>query len=162
MNTSFLTLFLHNQIMFLNYCFAYLLYRSILLSGIEQYNPQKGRGFCPHRRESLSHCFLLSVWFRLKLALMSPQSWLHSPVLLLNLFCNWGSVCGKSYAPVAGDHRFPVFLLQDSIYLTNNHSLWLPFLCGSDPLTSGDPGKVLLVSPLSSLGMPSLLASSSI
>lgn len=77
------------------------------------------------------------------------------PILQLGI-CMWK----KSYAPVAGDHRFPVFLLQDSIYLASNLSLWLPLLCGSDPLTSGDPGKVLSVSPLSSLGLPSLFASS--
>jgi len=34
------------------------------------------------------------------------------------------------------------------IYLTNDHSLWLPFLSGSDPLTSGVPVNILLISSL--------------
>ena len=65
----------------------------------------------------------------------------------------------KSYPPVAADHKFPAFLLWDSIYLATDGSLWLPLLCGSDPLASGDPVKILLISSLHSLSLSSLLTS---
>lgn len=45
-------------------------------------------------------------------------------------------------------------------YLTTDRSLWLPLLCDSDFLTSGDPVKILLISSLPSLSLPSLLTSS--
>lgn len=41
-------------------------------------------------------------------------------------------------------------------YLTTDRSLWLPLLCDSNFLTSGDPVKILLISSLPSLSLPSL------